>query len=72
MTIKEALEITPKSLHTSLIQQLLGCLELTKSVEEPMRSEQIAQTAHLIAKEIYGQAREIKVDNFKSLDQRHF
>jgi hypothetical protein len=68
MTAKEAIELTPKALHSSLLSQLLGCIELSSKVEEPKRSEQVAEMAHLIAKEVYGQAREIKNDQTKSLD----
>ncbi len=60
MTPQEAVDHTPKELHSALIRQLLGCLDLTKDLPTNQRHEEVAQTAFLIAKEIYGQARETK------------
>lgn len=56
----EAVELTSKDLHSSLIRQLLGNLNLTKDLPKSQRESEIAQYAFLIAKEVYGQAREAK------------
>jgi hypothetical protein len=58
MSPTKAVELTSKNLHSALIHQLLGFLEITKDVKEPKRSEEIAQMAFLISKEVYDQARE--------------
>jgi hypothetical protein len=62
MKTSEALTLTPKELHTSLLATLLASIELNQHLQEPDRSTAIAATAHLISKEIHGQARELLHD----------
>lgn len=58
MTPSKAIELTSKSLHSTLIKELLVSLELSKDLPEEQRAKEIASYAFLIAKEVYGQARE--------------
>jgi|688.fasta_scaffold1049889_1 hypothetical protein len=64
MKPSKAIELTSKELHSNLLSNLLVSIEQNQGLPEPERSVVIASTAHLVAKEIYGQAREILNERF--------
>jgi len=64
MKPSKAIELTSKELHSSLLSNLLVSIEQNQNLPEPERSVAIASNAHLVAKEIYSQAREILNEKF--------
>jgi hypothetical protein len=64
MKPSKAIELTSKELHSRLLENLLVSIDQNHTLKEPERSLAIASSAHLLAKEIYGQAREKLNANF--------